>query len=277
MKRKKFVGCFVLGLLCICVFLGWMYFQDLANTPVTLPFFDSEYPVETQDTTGEENAAYYRSVYEKGKQINEDYRGTIFFENGLINQPFVQGKDNNEYLRMNWQTGEYDEAGTVFIDYENTGNDQNTILYGHYAYPSYDPSRTMMFTPLSQLLDASNYNDNCVLYLLLENEIREYRIAAVYLADLSCDSFSCYSSDELQYNMTSYTETYFEQYHSAVKERMLYDTGIDFSYEDKLLTLQTCVENREDQREIVICKQVNSYPITDTCSFPQRKLSPSSQ
>ena len=275
MKKRKLLWCVILLGICACIALTIMHLNKEASTPVTLPLVDSEYPVATEDDSyGKENADYYRSVYEKGKEINEDYAGTVFFASGLIQQPFVQGSDNSEYLRQNWQNGQYDEAGTVFMDYENTMDDQNIILYGHYAYPSYDASRTLMFTPLAQLLDEANYSTNAVVYMLCENEIREYRVAAVYLADLSCDASACYSPDELQYNQTSYTEDYFAQYKNAVKERMLYDTGVDFSYEDRLLTLQTCVENRNDEREIVICKQVDTYPITDTCSFPKREIPP---
>ena len=273
-KRKRLWFVILLGI-CACIALTLMHLNKEASTPVTLPLVDSEYPVATEDNSyGKENAEYYRSVYAKGKEINEDYTGTVFFDSGLVEQSFVQGSDNSEYLRQNWQNGQYDEAGTVFMDYENTMDDQNIILYGHYAYSSYDPTGTLMFTPLAQLLDETNYSKNAVVYMLCENEIREYRVAAVYLADLSCDASACYSPDELQYNLTSYTEDYFAEYKKAVKERMLYETGIDFNYEDRLLTLQTCVENRNDEREIVICKQADTYPITDTCSFPKREIPP---
>lgn len=275
MKKRRLLWCVILLGICACIALALMYLSKEASTPVTLPLVDSEYPVATEDNSyGKENSEYYRSVYAKGKEINEDYTGTVFFANGLVEQPFVQGSDNSEYLRLNWQNGQYDEAGTVFMDYENAMDDQNIILYGHYAYPSYDPSRTMMFTPLSKLLDEANYSTNAVVYMLCENEIREYRVAAVYLADLSCDDSACYSPDELQYNKTSYTEDYFSVYKTAVNERKLYETGVDFNNDDRLLTLQTCVENRNDEREIVICKQVDTYPITDTCSFPKRDIPP---
>ena len=41
----------------------------------------------------------------------------------------------------------------------------------------------------------------------------------------------------------------------------LYDTGVEVNKGDKLLTLQTCIDNEKDLREIVVAKEVNRYEI----------------
>lgn len=228
-----------------------------------------------EENHGPEYAAYYRDIYNANLALNPDYTGTVFFESNLVNQPFVQGADNGVYLRKNWITGEYDEGGANFMDYENTLDDPNIIIYGHYAYPSYDPTRTLRFTPLAQLLNAENYEANKTVYLLLENEIREYVIAAVYYAELDYIGGSYYSKAELQYNLVSFSDDYFPVYHDAVKARQLYDTGIDFTNTDRLLTLQTCVENRPDLRQVMVCKQMNTYPLDDNCTFEIRDMTSS--
>ena len=81
-----------------------------------------------------------------------------------------------------------------------------------------------------------------------------------------------YTQYEEQYNLADFYEDYFSTYHDRVKSKQLYETGEDFSYADHLLTLQTCVENRPDQREIIVCRQVNIYPITDRCDFAMREM-----
>lgn len=230
-------------------------------------------PVE--EDHGPENAAFYQKIFTDNQAVNPDYKGNVFFESNLINQPFVQALDNSYYLRRNWQTLEYDEAGANFMDYECTVDSSNIIIYGHYAYPSFDPSRKLRFTPLVRLVQQENYEANKTVYLLLENEIREYVICSVYYADLVESDGVYYTQVEEQYNLSSFSQEYFNTYHDRVRSKQLYETGEDFSWEDRLLTLQTCVENRPDQREIVVCRQVNTWPITDRCDFAVRDMTDS--
>lgn len=221
---------------------------------------------------GPENAAYYRDFFNENKSINNDYQGTLFFDSGLIVQPFVQSYDNSAYLRINWVDGSYDEGGSNFLDYECTPESQNLIIYGHYAYPSYDPTGTSRFTPLAQLANEENYEANKTVYLLLENEIREYEVAVVYYAQLINSDGVYYTRDDEMYNLTSFTDDYFNLYYSTIKAEQQYETGVECTNADRFLTLQTCVENRADLREIVLCRQVNTYPITDRCDFERRDL-----
>ena len=138
--------------------------------------------------------------------------------------------------------------------------------------PIHPISRKLRFTPLAQLLQQENYEANKTVYLLLENEVREYVICSVYYTDLISSDGVYYTQYEEQYNLADFYEDYFSTYHDRVKSKQLYETGEDFSYADHLLTLQTCVENRPDQREIIVCRQVNIYPITDRCDFAMREM-----
>lgn len=100
-------------------------------------------------------------------------------------------------------------------------------------------------------------------------------ICSVYYADLVESDGVYYTQVEEQYNLSSFSQEYFNTYHDRVRSKQLYETGEDFSWEDRLLTLQTCVENRPDQREIVVCRQVNTWPITDRCDFAVRDMTDS--
>lgn len=262
--QRKFRHFFFLTL-CLTLFLCFGCNRNVRNSSVK----DA-----VSDDREKENADYYRSVYETGKKISDDYIGTVFFDNDMIEEPVVQGQDNSYYLHTDWKSGAEDETGTVFLDYENSLSDQNLILYGHFAYPSVDPKRTVRFTPLQKLLQDGREREDGTVYFLVENEIRQYEIAAVCIVDLDCDSNACYPKDTMPFNRTSFDEETFTEYHQEVQKRKLYDTGKDFSYEDHLLTLQTCVEGREDEREIVIARLVHTFPVTDVCSFAKRTIPP---
>lgn len=207
----------------------------------------------TEYSTGTVEEVKTDNNYAKNKKINPDYIGTLKFASGLIEEAVVQGEDSDTYLRTNWQTGEYDEEGSVFMDSENKLTDQNITIYGHYVYKEYESSGTHKFTPLEQLLKEANYEDNKIISLYLDGETRQYQIVAVYLCDLTEELVT---PSDLQYYTTNWTKEGFEAYKSAVKENQLYETGVDFSYSDKFLTLQTCVENKPYQREIVLAKEI---------------------
>ena len=278
MRNKKTTWIIALLIVCLAFVAAGMYlnmnpYEERVYEPVS-----SVSVVEEEEEVidlGPDQAAFYKQINDDNEAVNSDYIGTLFFDSNLINQPVVQGYSNSEYVRTDWRTLAYDDAGSNFMDFECTPESENTVIYGHYVYPSYDASGTMRFTPLTSLLHAENYEANRTVYLLLENEIREYVVCSVYFADLQNIDGVYYSRVNEQYNLPDYTPEYFTEYHTTVKAKQLYETGEDFTYEDKLLTLQTCVENRSDQREIVVCRQVNTYPITDRCDFPIRDMTSS--
>lgn len=270
-NKLALVSCLLVVVIALSAILGYM----ILNQPKQIETVVKEDgSVEVVEYTGK----YYREFYKSQKKLNKDYVGQIFFESGLINQPFVQGETNDTYLRTNWITNEYDVEGSNFLDAENTLDDQNLVIYGHYVFESLDPTLSHKFTPLEKLWKKGNYADNNKVFLLLENEIREYEIATVFAAQLFMDeNGEYYLQEEEQYHLPSYEEEYFKVYHDRVKKIQQYETGVDFTYNDKLLTLQTCTKNREDLREIVICVQVNSYKLDNKCTFKHYDMSKSSE
>ena len=209
----------------------------------------------------EEEKTLVNTLWETNSVKSDDYVGTITFESGLIDLPFVQGSDNNTYYRTDWESMKYDEEGSIFLDSSNTLDDQNLILIGHYVYASYDASGTHKFTPLAKLIDKENYENNKYVKLYFENEVRRYEIAYVYYCELIEDEYEgekfSYTNDGFEFYYPNYTEEQFDKYIDTVKKNAFYDTGVSINYNDKLLTLQTCVENHNELREIVLLKEVD--------------------
>lgn len=276
MKNRDSLTKVLIITLCVCMLAIFVLVGILFN-------IDNEEPAQNKlQQTSDSNIdlveytdEYYREFYKSQKEINEDYVGQIFFKSGLIVQPFVQGSTNGTYLRTDWESGKYDVEGSNFMDYECSLDSQNLVIYGHYVFEYLDPTLTHKFTPLEKLLDKDNYKDNSIVYLLLEDEIREYEIVSVVYAQLVKMSNDYYTEDDFQYYLSSFTEDYFDSYRSKVKSTELYDTGLDFSYNDKLLTLQTCTRDREDLREIVIGVERNAYKLDGQCVFEKYDLSSS--
>ena len=197
------------------------------------------------------------SAWDENHAINGDYQGELSVGT-LFTCSFVQGESNDTYLRKDWMTMTHDEEGSIFLDSRNGLDDQNLIIYGHYVYLSYDPSGTHKFTPLRLLTEENNYEENRYITLQLQNEIRTYEIAYVYYVGTYMTDDGIRHTDEgLQYYWTEYDDDYFKEYMSNVKKAALYDTGVEADRGDNLLTLQTCVENEPDLREIVIAKEIS--------------------
>lgn len=230
----------------------------------------------------------YRDLWNANYSINNDYVGEIIFDSGLINLPFVcPKKDLNEYviydnfakvvkdydngcesgacslndayLRVDWKTMNYELGGSIFMDYRNTINNQNLILYGHHYPSSMTDSQDLFFTPLAKLLTKDNYEKNKTFKLILNNEIRHYEIVYVYIFANDDDAY-----ENLQFFRTNYNidydgnvDDYYSTYIENVEKVKLYDTGLSLSTDDYTVTLQTCLDNQASGVEIVVAREIS--------------------
>ena len=254
----------------LCLVLGASIFLIVSNSGTSLS--EDKYDpaaelAEIEALISEEDRKYIED-YDTNKEISSSFVGTVKFESGLIDLPFVQGPDNDYFLREDWKTSLYSTLGSIFMDYECTLDSENIILYGHNAFSYYDAGTDdegnklvndeLMFTPLKFLVDEDNYEENKTVYLILENEVREYEIVSVYYCPLEGEGDNVYPEEGLAYYSPEYDDEYFENYKKKIKEIEFYDTDVDFTNEDKFLTLQTCIEGNDMAREIVLCKQVST-------------------
>lgn len=250
----------VLVLLCACCFVLVNKYKNKDIDNNVIEEDDNSEIISKEDIENIEE-------YDEYEIYSSSFKGIIKFDSSLIDLPFVQGVDNDFYLRRDWITNEYSELGSIFMDYECSLDSKNIVLYGHYVYSTYEAldddgnkldNTKLMFTPLSKLIDESNYEANKYVSLVLEDEVRTYEVVSVFYCSLVKDGDSYYPDEYLEYYLTEYDDDYFNKYKDKIKSIEFYDTGVDFSNEDNLLTLQTCVEGHDDLRQIVLCKQVSS-------------------
>ena len=239
-----------------------------------------------EDNTPEPMPAELKNEWLANKAINPDFVGSIKFDSGLIDLPFVQAKDvydrngkpytfyteegqlvedidnytgNDVYIWTNWKTGEYDrygEGGSVFMDYRNNLADQNIIIYGHHFARDWDPSGSRQFTPLDALLEEVNYEANRTLKLILNNEVREYVITNVFTIDIEND----YELNILRRNMNEdYSGNadpgFFNEFIRYIDGINRYPIGEKLNEGDSILTLVTCMQHQPELRQIIIAKE----------------------
>lgn len=243
--RSKVIALYVL---VACIFIGLLLIAVSDTKKQTVNNVEVEETLQPV-VINESKLDKLKKTFEENKKINSDYLGQIYFDSGLIDLPFVQGTTNNTYMRTDWKTMQYDVGGSIFMEASNNvTSDQNVIIYGHNFAENIDPSITKMFSPLRALKEQKNYEENKFIYLFLGDKILKYEIVYVYSVKvLEEDNVQFLADGEPFYDTTNFTSDEFKDYIDKVKARQFYSTGKEIEYADKMLTLQTCIDNQLDK------------------------------
>lgn len=179
---------------------------------------------------GEEVEREQRIAFEELRALNEDVIGWIEIPDTEISYPLLQGEDDAQYLRTTF-SGTKNTAGSIFVEAENKADltDPHTIIYGH------NMKNGSMFGSLKEYHAASYLVDHPMFYIDLEDGTHAYQI------------FSCYetTSDDDTYTIGfgSVNDGQYAQYLQMIKGRSEYDTGIEVSKGDRVVTLSTCAKS----------------------------------
>lgn len=164
------------------------------------------------------------------KSINSDVKGWIKVNGTNINYPFVQTNNNSYYLTHAFDKS-YNSAGWVFMDYRNSLNDKNTILYAHGRIDK------TMFGSLKNILTSEWYNNsnNYIIRISSEKENTLWQVFSVYHMPTT--------NDYLQIDFTNDDE--YLLFLTNLKNRSLYNFNTTINAKDKILTLSTCYNKDE--------------------------------
>lgn len=174
-------------------------------------------------------------------EINPDTIGWIKFENLEISYPIMQARDNNYYLRRSF-SGERKSAGSIFMEAINHCDfqDAHTIVYGH------NMRNLTMFGQLKYYKDEEFYKGNEFFTIYTDEETYTYQIFAYYDVPETSDVYMVWYTPDNNF------ETFLEE---IVKESY-YDTGVEVTAADKILTLSTC--STEGNRFVIHAKRVSA-------------------
>ena len=165
-------------------------------------------------------------------QINDDTKGWLQVNGTNINYPFVQTTDNEYYLNKDFNK-ENNSSGWVFLDYRNSIDnlDRNTILYAHSRING------TMFGSLKNIFKSDWFDDvnNHVIKLSTLTENTLWQVFSVYTIPTT--------SDYLQIDFSSDEE--FLEFVMMLKDRSRYNFNVEFNATDKILTLSTCLNDKE--------------------------------
>ena len=160
--------------------------------------------------------------------INSEAVGWLKVNNTNIDYAILQTKDNDYYLHYNIYH-EKDPNGWLFLDYENNTEivDDNTIIYGHNRFVN-----GVMFGTLNKALYKNWYTnpENQIIKFDTMYGSYQYKIFSIYTVATTND-----------YITTNFkTEEKKMEFLKTIKERSIYDFGVDLNKDSKVLTLSTC-------------------------------------
>lgn len=207
-------------------------------------------PDEEQAETGsDENqgpalAAPMKIDFDTLRGVNEDVIGWIYVEalDG-VSYPVVKGSDNSYYLHMTYEKN-YNFAGTIFIDCDNSGDfsDCNTLVYGH------NMKNGSMFGQLRKFSqDPETYQKSRYFWIFTPEKDYRYEIISAYTTGVNSDTYTLFKGPGQE----------FEEYMQKIVSQSDIQTNADnLNIKDKIVTLSTCTGN-EATRFVVQGRRVD--------------------
>ena len=183
--------------------------------------------------------------FDKLKSVNEDVVGWIYVD-ALpdISYPIVKGKDNQTYLHQTYEKN-YNFAGTIFVDYENSGDfsDCNTLVYGH------NMKNCSMFGHLKKFRENDKlYKQDKYFWILTPERNYRYEIITAYTTGVNSDTYTLFKGPGEE----------FEKYLETIKGYSEIKTDdTDLTIKDRIVTLSTCTGN-ESTRFVVQGNRVDA-------------------
>lgn len=233
----------ILLVICLCVFIFSAYniykylSEENANKKLNNELMEKaiiETPNNNNDNTQENEDILPISVdFSVLKQENEDIVGWLYLEDSPINYPVVQSYDNDYYLRR-LVNGEYNIAGSLFMDYRNDSNleDNNTIIYGH------NMKNNTMFGSLQEYKNQNYYDNHKVMYYFTPEKNYIIELFTGYTISVESDIYdlSIIDSSKLE----------------ELISKSDFESNTKVTEEDKIITLSTCAYEYDGARYVVM-------------------------
>ena len=233
----------ILLVICLCVFIFSAYniykylSEENANKKLNNELMEKaiiETPNDNNDNTQENEDILPISVdFSVLKQENEDIVGWLYLEDSPINYPVVQSYDNDYYLRR-LVNGEYNIAGSLFMDYRNDSNleDNNTIIYGH------NMKNNTMFGSLQEYKNQNYYDNHKVMYYFTPEKNYIIELFTGYTISVESDIYdlSIIDSSKLE----------------ELISKSDFESNTKVTEEDKIVTLSTCAYEYDGARYVVM-------------------------
>lgn len=221
------------------------------NLPIPTAPVITEPPTATKPPIATEPPKILQPIIneEREKYNNQDVFAVLKIPDTVIDYPVLQSTDNDYYLLKDANKN-YSVSGSLFFDYENTFEEKNKhyIIYGH------NMNSNIMFHSLRYYKDKEYYNKHKYITLETPYETQTFEVFSFYKTSVDFYYLSVYFD----------TDADFLDLANQMKEKSIYDTGLEIEAKDTILTLSTCSNQETTTRYVLNAKLIKSVPYTDT-------------
>lgn len=168
--------------------------------------------------------------------------GWIYFEDGHISYPIMQGDDNEKYRWVGFN-GFDSETGAIFLDSRSASDfsDPNSIVYGHNM-----KNRSMFGTLRDYREDPQYYNGHEYFQIITPN--RKYRYLIFCYMDVP--------NNYVIYDYVSDASLEFVKDAEAVRRKSYMDSEFPVNADSNVVTLSTC-SDQDDLRFVILGVKVD--------------------
>ncbi|MCD8121149.1 MAG: class B sortase [Clostridiales bacterium] len=246
-KYKKRIRLACMGVCVVCVACLGAYFMRGKQEEDSM---DALRQIRQEAETAEETASpldvssreilnTYRDLFLQ----NPDLIGWLMIDGTQIDYPVMWTPEDPEYYSDKGFDKQESQNGLLFLDGASNINSYggNLIIYGH------NMKNGSMFADLLKYEKESFWQENNTIRFDTLYESRIYQIAAVAKgSDVEEFPFDFVSPDEETANLAI----------GRMQEMALYDTGVEMTYGDDILTLATCDYSEDDGRLVIMARRI---------------------
>ena len=245
----------ITALIILVGLLGaWLYFGHFTEEPLDpLPPVEEaeeEAPAKVEPVEENPMSDTILPKFEEYYAENPDIVGWISVPNTALSYPVMQSDDNDYYLHRNFEK-KYLFDGIPFMDFRNVIKPElydNTLIYGHNM-----GLKGNMFIELMRYQKIDFYKKSPVIQFDTLYQENQWRVIAV----LEANTEPQYGEVFEYYNfLSAEDESEFQEYLNEIYKRSYYFTFADVKYGDKLLTLQTCLNDKYDTKLVVVARKL---------------------
>ena len=182
------------------------------------------------------------------REVNPDILGWILIPNTRVSYPFLQGTDNDYYLRRTWRKGS-SAVGAIFVEAGNSGNltDFNTLIYGH------NMNNGSMFGTLKKYRQQDYFRAHFYVYLTTDAGSARYEVFAAYEV----------ATDGETYRLSFADDSAKQAFLDYCLEQSVIDTGVTPQVYDRIITLSTCTGRGHETRWVVQARLPGEAPAAE--------------
>ncbi|MCL1858673.1 MAG: class B sortase [Oscillospiraceae bacterium] len=180
----------------------------------------------------------------RAKYNNDDIIGIVKIPDTVVYYPVAYYDQYTEYYLERNLYKTLSAAGSICLDYENSveRHDPNTVIYGHQMYSN------SMFHTLSYYMDEDFFNNHRYIIYNTIYEDNVWEVFAYFKTHISFNYIKIFFRSEREFlNLAA-----------EMKERSIYDTGIEIKEGDRILTLSTCTNQESDTRYVLSARMIKN-------------------